>query len=132
MYMKDQTWYMRRELSYCFGEGVLARNNDPALLGLYENRLMKVRKTVVRKRCNADSVLFYTIPDGKWTFCYSFPSEVHPFQYVCQKNYPVLQRYFFFKKERLTFSVLMLLSKEGAKHQNKYGRDLCRIVRFEE
>jgi len=129
---KDPTWYLRRELSYCFGEGVLARNNDPILIKLYGNQLTKIKSSIARKRCNADSVLFYTVPDGKWTFCYSFPAEIHPFQYVCQKNYPVLQRYFFFKKGHLTFSVLVLLSKKGAKHQNKYVKDLCRMARFEE
>ena len=130
--IKNTTGDMVREMSY------ILDNGESGFRGIskvedYSEKVTEYDHTKSMRMFGADKVYSYVVPHGKTSFCYIHPSldEKIPYiQSLFQNKYPEMRRYFFIKDGYVTYSLTMLLSSKGAKHEKKYIKVLKSVVNY--
>lgn len=132
--LKNKTGRMCREMSYILEDGESGFNGT-ASVGDFSEKIIEYGHVKSKRLYGADDAYSYSVPQGKTAFCYIHPSvdEEEPFmQSLFESEYPEMRRFFFIKDGHLTYSLTILLSPEGAKHEKKYVKELRNIVKYDE
>ncbi len=130
---KNKTGDLARELSYVLNDGESGFNGTSRIED-YSDELVEYGYAKSMRLFGADMVYSYKVPHGKTAFCYINPSvdEKEPrMQSLFQNEYPEMRRYFFTKDGYVTYSLTMLLSSNGAKHEKKYRKALRYVVTYD-
>ncbi len=88
----------------------------------------------------ADTVYTYKVPEGRTTFCYSFPGDTayigmkrpkSRLESMHQERFPVLRRYFFIKEGHITYSVLAMMTERADAHLPRYEKMLAKVIHYD-
>lgn len=132
--IKNNTGNLRRELSYILSDGESGYYGR-AKLGDFSKSLVEYGRSKSRRQFGADNVYSYSVPHGKTAFCYIHPSvdeKVPYMQTLFKSDYPEMRRFFFIKEGHATYSLTMLLTPNGAKHEKHYAKMLRKIVKYDD